>query len=189
MSEFKTPYNMETEIDKVTLRDKAVDSIQMDKGLKFILGKLESIEDQKLKAKVLGEAGVYARILNKYDISQKLLEQSISLYETQLLNMNALVIQIRLTTLFYWQGKFDASVSSFTKIIHLIKGMNNVKANPLLAFAFQHFGKCRFEQKRYSEAMTLFSEAHQLRLIDGDLDLINSTQFAMEVTQKKIDQV
>ncbi|MFC9896263.1 phosphotransferase [Nocardia sp. NPDC127579] len=53
-------------------------------------------------------------------------------------------------------------------------------APELLSFAVQHLGKALAEQGRLDEARALLAEAQQLRIAEGDSELIESTRVALE---------
>ena len=53
-------------------------------------------------------------------------------------------------------------------------------------FAYQHAGKNKFDQGKYTEALNLFQKALEIRFIKNDRELIDSTQLALKITRKKL---
>jgi tetratricopeptide (TPR) repeat protein len=53
----------------------------------------------------------------------------------------------------------------------------------VLDFPYQHYGKCKFDQQRYADALQLFEQALELRRSKGDQELIDSTQLAIATVE------
>lgn len=144
---------------------------------------LKNATDAKKRVSFLGEMGVHLRSLQDLESAKsKLLEALRIIHENQLGLKLEVQQKIRLAHVLQWQGLYDESNILFQKIISVCR--TDESANSYLDFALQHSGKNLFEQKRYSEALTQFEEAMDLRIQrNAPVDQIESTQFALAKTK------
>jgi tetratricopeptide (TPR) repeat protein len=95
-----------------------------------------------------------------------------------------IVNSIRLAHLYQWQQQYELSESLFDEI--LIQCQSNSDFKSYLDFAYQHLGKCKFDQAKYEVAQYYFNKAFKLRRQKGDSSLIDSTQLALNTVQQRI---
>ena len=64
--------------------------------------------------------------------------------------------------------------------------MENENCLNYLDFAFQHYAKSLFDQGKYTQALNHFNKELIIRKQNTNLELINSTNFAIKKTRKFI---
>lgn len=136
------------------------------------------------RIRLLGLIGGYARILKEFTLALSALTTAIQ--EAELIGDQRLKIvnMIRLATVYQWQQDYSTSEALFAMAIA------QCQANPDLAnyldFAYQHFGKSKFDQQQYDEAKRYFQQALELRQQKGDRELIASTQHAIVTVERRL---
>ncbi|BDA65879.1 hypothetical protein CAL7716_000450 [Calothrix sp. PCC 7716] len=90
-----------------------------------------------------------------------------------------IVSMIRLAHVYQWQKQYAKSEELFKEAITLCQTKPEIST--YLDFAYQHLGKCKFDQKQYEQALHYFEQAKQLRIKKSDSSLIESTQLAINI--------
>jgi len=128
---------------------------------------LYKLADNPLEqTKVLGEAGVYLRILRKLDEAEKYLIEAGNVISQNLLPISVKVSQqIRLAHVYQWKGNFKISNKMFDEILKVCEVEKNLGA--LIDFSWQHAGKNYFDQKKWPLALEAFEKALKLRKLRG----------------------
>jgi tetratricopeptide (TPR) repeat protein len=137
------------------------------------------------RIRLLGQLGHYSRLLNRLDEAERYLRQALDLSRQQDARIPLLVNSIRLAHVYQWQGRFDLAEPIFLDAIRLCEDPASEYAD-YLDFALQHYGKCLFDMGRYREAEVCFAKALQIRNQKGDPDLIQSTQYALDVVRSRL---
>lgn len=183
---------MDKRLDRIT--DERLRDIPCDpEGLKQYIGELteslKSATEPKSQVKLLGEIGVHLRSLEKLEEAGFKLQEALKIIEKNQLGIKLEMQQkIRWAHVLQWQGLFEDSNQLFHDIISVCR--NDSEARIYLDFALQHSGKNLFEQKKYAEALAQFEEALKLRKDrSAPSDQIESTRFAIEITQKAMAKV
>lgn len=139
--------------------------------------------DQRERIRLLGLIGVYARMLRDFATAQTALTDAVALSD-QLGDERLRVVNvIRLAHVYQWRQEFMTSEQLFAEAVACCKA--NSELAGYLDFAYQHLGKCKFDQARYDAAEQAFTQALDLRLRKGDQALIESTQLALDVTRRR----
>lgn len=177
---------MDKRLDRTTndqLRDVPCDPEGLKQYISELTESLTNTTDVKTQVRLLGEMGVHLRsLLDLESAKSKLLEAFKIIHENQLGLKLEIQQKIRLAHVLQWQSLYDESNILFQKIISVCR--TDESANVYLDFALQHSGKNLFEQKRYSEALSQFEEAMDLRVKrKAPADQIESTQFAIAKTK------
>lgn len=172
------------------LREVPEDTEQMRKGLDWLQDKLVEIAaDESAKAAViLSQIGGYARIMGDLKLSEKCYVDAIKVFEELKKTEQVFAMKLRLAIVYQYKGNFTKSSEIYTKAIQMIRSSKAQAVQGYLDFAIHHYGKQKFEQGFYSEALELFMEAYELRIIKGDLSLISSTEFAINKTKEKLEE-
>ena len=155
------------------------------KYLSHLKEKLDQRQDQSERVSLLGNIGVILLHLRELDSAEKYLKESVKLILDEGLDSAIKVQQLlRLANVYQWNKDFQKANSLFNNTILLCK--TDESCDQYLDFAFQHYGKCLFDQSLFSEALKQFQEALKIREIKGKAELINSTEIAISVTKHKI---
>jgi tetratricopeptide (TPR) repeat protein len=143
-----------------------------------------TIENPSERAAVLGEIGLYLRILGELDEAEFYLLESLDLISEHNLGLKREIQQmIRLAHVLQWQKEFTESTRVFDQILEVCR--QDEDAEFYLSFALQHAGKNLFDQHRYEEALSLFEEALEIRTRQrAHSDLLESTKLAIQRTKE-----
>lgn len=131
--------------------------------------------------RLLGTIGVYARMLGELTKAEHSLLAALTLAQRSNNRSSYVANSLRLAHVLQWQERFEEADAIFTSIIKLCRA--NKELEHYLDFAYQHYGKSLFDQKRYAEAERAFNSALMLRQGKDDAELTESTQFALETTR------
>lgn len=184
------PYNMKFSYGD-DLREVPEDSEQMRKGLDWLQDKIIELapDDTKKAAVLLAQIGGYARIMGDFDLSEKCYHDAIKSFESLKATEQVFATKLRLAVTYQFQKKFTKSTEIYEKAIKIMRSSKSPAVRNYLDFALQHFGKQKFEQGFFQEALDFFMETYELRIVKGDLDLVASTEFAINKTKEKIDSL
>jgi tetratricopeptide (TPR) repeat protein len=112
------------------------------------------------------------------------------------LPLGALGPAVRLGHVLQWQGRFTDAEVLFEAAIASADSLaaasprgtpEHTAAMAMTAFGRQHFGKSRFDEGRYAEALELFERALAIRLANAaPADQIASSRHAIAVTRHRL---
>ncbi|PMB17029.1 hypothetical protein CEN46_24470 [Fischerella thermalis CCMEE 5318] len=179
-----SPFDVSFHFDH-NLRDVPNAPAQMQQAVEWLQSQLkDNTNNTRKQIELLGLIGVYARMLHDFPTAQQALISAIELSDSIGSDRYKTINLIRLAHLYQWQQQYILSENLFEQV--LINCRNNSELNIYLDFAYQHLGKCKFEQARYVEAKYYFEEALKIRKTKGDHSLIQSTKLALDVVQQYI---
>jgi tetratricopeptide (TPR) repeat protein len=112
------------------------------------------------------------------------------------LPLGALGPAVRLGHVLHWQGRFADAEQLFVAAIASADSLaagsptgssEYAAATAMTAFGRQHFGKSRFDEGRYAEALELFERALAIRLTNGaPADQLASSRQAIAATRHRL---
>jgi tetratricopeptide (TPR) repeat protein len=174
--------NLETKINH-DLRDVATCPQDMLKAIEILAGQLGDTMGAE-KIKLLGQLGSFNRILGNLERAEDNLKKAIQLSDNAPgLQKFRITNLIRLGHVRHWQERFGEAHEIFDDCIQAI--LSNEQLKTLLDFAYQHRGKCYFDEQRYEEALKSFYEAILLRNNKSESDLADSSLLAIEETKRR----
>jgi tetratricopeptide (TPR) repeat protein len=176
------PFNMDYKINK-ELREQPVDMDAMLMGIDHLKEELENEENQIKRASILSLLGVFSRISGDYIGSENFLKESYEIFKTEKKFLAAFVARLRLGVTYQWKEQYSKSEKIFLSCIDIARNSDDPALAGYEDFALQHLGKCKFDQGLINEALDYFTEAMELRIVKGDLELIKSTEKAIEVVR------
>ena len=181
------PYNMEHEYNEL-LHEVPKESMEMEKGVAFILDKINEAENDNDSAHLHSNVGVYLRILNRLDESEKYLKEAIRLFKAADKLAPRIQADIRLASTKHWQKHFFDAEKIFNDCLKYIeKHKEQAIMQALEDYCLYFKGKMRFEQGQLDGALEVFSKCHELRLIRGDQHLMDMAAHCMHVVKEKKD--
>jgi tetratricopeptide (TPR) repeat protein len=178
------PFDTSFSFDE-SLHEVPTSPAEMQQAIRYLTQRLATIPEQSQQAiTMLGMIGSYARIVRDFIQAEHALgqaiEQSAQCDDPTLHFIN----QLRLAHVYQWQGQYTRSTPFFEALLQ------RCQHDPRLAayrdFAYQHAGKNRFDQGDYHGALDYFLHALALREDKGDVALLESTRYAVMVTQQKL---
>ncbi|PIK16711.1 tetratricopeptide repeat protein [Halobacteriovorax sp. JY17] len=179
------PFNMNIEIAD-DLREVPVDTDQMHRGINFLKEAASEESEELIKAKIFSHIGFYSRIVFELNQSHDFYEQSIALYEKHKKKLSAFSVKIRLAVTYQWMGKFAKADSFFHHALEVCRSSNEKKVQKFEVTILEYYGKCKFEQHSISKAEELLTDALEIRIISGDLELINQAQHALTIVTRRL---
>lgn len=177
------PFDVSYHFDN-NLRDVPNNPAQMQQAIDFLQCKLQQETTERTKIYLLGLLGVYARMLHNFSLAQKALTSALNLSTSIGDEKSIIVNMIRLAHVYQWQQQYTKSKEIFLKAVTLCQTKQEISI--YLDFAYQHLGKCMFDQKEYQQALYYFKQAQDIRLKKGDLSLIESTQLAIDTVNENL---
>lgn len=184
----KIPFNMKYSIGD-DLREVPDDAVQMQKGLLWLQENFSKMEDQKSPkaAATLSRIGTFARMLGDLEVAESSFQDSLVILEEKGRSDQALAVKLRLAIVHQFKGDYAKADNFYVNAIKVMKNSKDERINRFLDFALQHLAKSRFEQKFYREALDYSLEALEIRLIKGDMDLIQSTEQVISKVRANLD--
>lgn len=155
----------------------------MRQAVKFLQSQLElNAFDTRKQIYLNGLIGSYARILRDFSTASVALTSALELCDS--INDKSLKVinLIRLAHLYQWQQQYALSETLFEDAI--AQCTNNPELESYLDFAYQHIGKCKFDQAQYEQAQFYFEKALELRKFKNNQSLIDSTQLALDIVKQ-----
>jgi tetratricopeptide (TPR) repeat protein len=178
------PFDVSYHFDE-NLHDVPNSPVQMQQAVKYLQSQFDNnSHDLDQQIKIAGLIGVYARMLHDFKTAKQALTTAFKLCDRLGDKRLSIANSIRLAHLYQWQQQYKLSEDLFDQV--LIKCKSDQDLEYYLDFAYQHLGKCKFDQTKYQEAQYYFHKALKLRQQKGDRSLINSTQLALNTLQKRM---
>ena len=179
------PFNMKTSFNE-SLREVPEDFEQFREGIEWLKNKIEETELESVERGVmLSLCGGFSRIVMDLDDSLEQLKEALRIFQTQSKTVPEFVCQIRLAHTYQYKEDFATAESLFQKLLQELRTNPRHACSDYLDYVFQHYGKCLLEMGHLEKAETLFLKALELRLVKGDLELIESTQKALQSISAK----
>lgn len=164
------------------LQEVPTNPVEMSAFVASQIEELQRTEDNTKKVKLLGEIGVYLRILRRLDDAEKYLLEAGSIISLKSLPISMyLSQQIRLAHVYQWKKNFKLSNAMFDGILKICDKEKNL--GTLLDFSWQHAGKNYFDQRNWEKALYAFEKALELRKVR------NAPQDQVESSIKSIEKV
>ena len=152
-------------------------------------GLKNTLDDQPLplRASLLAQIGSHYRCLEKLEESENCLRKALEVFNSLKRIDAQIVTSIRLALTLHSKKKWTESEELYLNCIKKIESSQDSKVSSLLDFAYYNYARFLFEQKRYKTSLDFFIKALELRLIKGDIELINNTQIAINRLKELID--
>ncbi len=132
--------------------------------------------------KKMGKAGNLLKILERFDEAEAIFAKVKLLIEAG--SKAELVNQLRWADVKRYRGHFSEAQTMFE---HCLKTARiNAAFEDYKDFALQHLGKLYFDTRRYESAIECFREALKIRESKADVELIESTQLALNASLKRM---
>jgi tetratricopeptide (TPR) repeat protein len=187
MKKDEIPFNMNFTYGN-DLREVPDDPEQMRKGVDYLKEKLEEEQDGgAAEAALRSQLAGYCRIMGDLELAKEHYQKAKDILKEAGKEQHIFAIQLRMAIVYQWDGRFKNADEIYSKSIEKSRRSSDKTIQKYLDFALQHYGKSKFEQGQFDSALDCFMEALELRLIKGDLTLIESTQKAIEVTRSKLE--
>ncbi len=123
-------------------------------------------------------------MLQDFTTAQQALTSAIELSELAKNSRLRIANLIRLAHVYQWQKDYRSSEELFKEVITSCQRNSDLAS--YLDFAYQHAGKCKFDQQQYEAARYYFEQALSLRVRKADQSLIDSTQLAINAVTRRI---
>ncbi|WP_232276973.1 tetratricopeptide repeat protein [Paenibacillus sp. 481] len=172
------PFNMNFEFDH-QLRELPVDLDAMKRGIAFLKLQFELVAD----GKTAGLIGVYSRIVRDLEDAEYYLRMAVQFHEQAGNDSGIVANQIRLANALHWADQFDEADQLLLQTLDKVQQEESLQGYE--DFVCQHLGKSKFDQRKYSEALTWFEQALAIRRQKGNDELIQSSENSIRVTRLK----
>lgn len=132
------------------------------------LGEEEKEEIEKANAYTY--MGLYSRILLALEDSEEYLKKAFELYKKHGKASSAQMTKVRLATTLAWAENYTKSDEYFSSAIEKFRGAKGAKAENVLGYSLEHFGKSKLDRGFINEALELFLEALEVKMTQGKLE-------------------
>ena len=157
---------------------------QMQQGVDELIIKLDKEESAIKKSLMKSKIGVYLCTLKKFDESEQYLLAAVEELENQKQEASALVAKIRLATTYHYKEAYGKCDKILKLCLKQTQSSSDSKISNYKDFVIQHLGKSKMDQKHFGEAEELLLKALHLRILKGELDLIDSTKSVLSLLNK-----
>lgn len=141
-------------------------------------------EADKIQVKLLGEIGAYAKDIGKVDLSLQTLQKSLNIIEEKNLGLRQWATHtLRYADALRYKKEFLAAETGFRSVLTMIG--RHPELRDFEDFAWQHLGKLKFDEGQLKAATECFEKAKEIRVKKGIKELLESTEYALKVTQIK----
>ncbi len=167
------------------LRELPENEEEMHKGVQFLKQQLQNTNITiKQKAKYMGNIGAYLRVLRKYEEGKQYLTEAIRILRELNDDVSIFVNKLRLAHIYQWEHEFDIANKMFEQCVKLAQSEQIYEAYK--DFTYQHYGKCLYDQCRFTVALVYFEKALSIREDKANESLLASSQKAVDVCKEKI---
>lgn len=188
MKSSEIPFNMKIHYDE-QLNEQAINFEEMEKGVDFLKEKYESLPDKGAKGVVLlGQIGSYLRVLNQLPEAEKTFEKAQKIIKEHDLPHIAMAIDLRMALIHLAKKKYVPANKIFEDALKTIKESDDKKLTQLSDFALFHYARSKFAEGCLQEARDMVTRALELRLVKGDLEVIEHTQNVLGTINQKIGE-
>ncbi len=156
------------------------------KSIKYLEAKVNSEPSDEERGKILSTLGVLKRIMSRPEESLPLLDEAAQLFERCGNKKLSLINDVRKAVSFQFLDRHADAETLYKEVEEYI--LAHPRHFGLLDFVYQHRGKNEFDQGNYDKAMQAFRKALELRRKKGRQELIGSTNFAINITQKHLGE-
>jgi tetratricopeptide (TPR) repeat protein len=145
----------------------------------LLTAKLNTVEDNPSRARLLSLRAVVSRILN--DLPKAFADGKLALAHAEATGelRRIAIAQARLAHVLQWREEFEEADRLFTQ------ANSSELPDRLRATMHQHTGKCAYDQGRYMEACNHFELALDLRK-EEDPELIAQTELALDAVFRRV---
>lgn len=168
------------------LRDLPVDPTELQSAIEFHLKFLR--EAQRIDISYGDHCSMLTNQFRRADMLADAIksgEKACMIFEEFGEPRKLLIAKIRLATAHQWTGAYAQANQIFQSCFDDI--LKNKDLESHLDFVWQHFGKCQFDQGKFSDALDSFERALELRKTGKDPELIESTETALKQTLARMD--
>ncbi|MBC97918.1 MAG: hypothetical protein CME63_09220 [Halobacteriovoraceae bacterium] len=182
------PFNMNYSYGE-DLREVPDDAVAMKRGLEWLQDQLIEIpeEDKVQQTILLSQISGFARIIGDLDLAEQSLIQAIELLKDFKREDQIFAMKLRLAIVYQYRESFTKAERIYSDSLKAIGTTTDSRIKKYHDFVFQHYGKLKYDQGFYKEALDFFMRAYEERIIKGDLELVSSTEFAIAQTRKKLE--
>ena len=182
------PFNMYYSYGE-DLREVPDDAVAMKRGLEWLQDQLIEIpeEDKVQQTILLSQISGFARIIGDLDLAEQSLIQAIELLKDFKREDQIFAMKLRLAIVYQYRKSFTKAERIYSDSLKAIDTTTDSRIKKYHDFVFQHYGKLKYDQGFYKEALDFFMRAYEERIIKGDLELVSSTEFAIAQTRKKLE--
>lgn len=185
MKTSEIPFNVNITYDE-NLNEVPKDFKDLKRGVDFLKVQFSKLDQESPQAAVmLGQIGSYLRILNDFDESRQTFTHALSILSKHKLPHIKMAIILRMALIDLSEKKYSPANKIFEDSLKELDHHNSEKFEKLRDFALFHLGRSKFFEGSYSEAKRLITESLELRLIKGDLEMIEHTKNALGIINKK----
>lgn len=126
----------------------------------------------------------YYRILHEYDKAQYWVNIAIELAQKNRSRKSIYINKLRLSHIHCWMKDFKSAKTLLDEVGMEIQ--DNHSYQDLRGTYHQHLGKWFFDQGMLAEALENFKLTLQIRQLQGSKDLIESSTYAVYITEQRI---
>lgn len=186
------PFNMNYSCAE-NLLEVPEDAVEMRKGVDWLEEKIQSLEGpDKAKDKVqetilLSQLSGFARIIGDIELAESSLCKAIELLKEFKREDQVFAMNLRLGMIYQAKRNFSAAEDIYSSSLKKIKSSSDKKLKKYHDVILHQYGRLKFEQGFFQDALDYFLSAYEERLVKGDLEQLSATEYAIAQTRKKLE--
>lgn len=184
------PFNMNYTCAE-NLREVPEDAVAMRKGVDWLQGKLDELDpnDKVQETILLSQLSSFARIIGDLELAESSLTKAIEILTEFKRFDQVFAMNLRMGMVYQSGESYSKAEEIYLRSLKEYEASTDSKIKKYGDVIFHQYGRLRFEQGFYKEALDLFMRAYEERIVKGDLELLNATEFAIAQTRKQFEEV
>ncbi len=153
------------------LKEVPEDAVAMKKGADWLQEKIDELDesDKVQQTILLSQLSGFARILGDLDLAETSIVQAIEILKEFKREDQIFAMNLRLAIVYQYRANFAKADQIYTSSLKEIETSGDKKLKKYHDFVLQHYGKLKFDQGFYKEALDYFMRAYEERIVKGDL--------------------
>lgn len=165
------------------------DAVAMKKGVDWLQQKIEELDaSEKVQQTILlSQLSGYARIVGDIELAESSLSKAIEILKEFKREDQVFAMNVRMGMIHQAKGSFTTAEGIYRKSLKQIESSGDKKLRKYHDVILHQYGRLKFEQGFFQDALNYFMKAYEERIVKGDLEQLGATEFAIAQTRKKLE--
>lgn len=189
------PFNMNYSCAE-NLLEVPEDAVEMRKGVDWLQEKIQNlagadnvndnVRDKVQETILLSQLSGLARIVGDIKLAEVSLLKAIDILKEFKREDQIFAMNLRLGMIHQAKGSFTSAEDIYHRSLEKIESCADKKLNKYHDVILHQYGRLKFEQGFFQDALDYFLSAYEARIVKGDLEQLSATEYAIAQTRKKL---